>query len=181
MSERGKKEGTLAALLEEKRKRGRPKRAISRKNVYVALTLEQKEQLRQLADQLPAGLNRSDIPDMAVNLLARRLELLRRAVADRNREIPEGITDLDSLYLLWDLPLARDAGEAKWTSIRLSPQQAIELGRAHGTLNVIFGTNRSQVFALGLALLDQLAQTEMADKHFSSLEEVHDWISRIYL
>jgi hypothetical protein len=181
MSDRSKKEGTLAALLEEKRKRGRPKRAISRKNVYVALTLEQKDQLRQLADQLPDGLNRSDIPDMAVNLLARRLELLRRAVADRNREIPEGITDLDSLYLRWDLPLVHDSGEAKWTSIRLSPQQAIELGRAHGTLKVLFGTSRSQVFALSLALLAQFIQTEMAGKRFSSLEEAHDWIAQFYL
>jgi hypothetical protein len=181
MTDRDKRESTLAALLEEKRKRGRPKRAISRKNVYVALSLEQKEQMGQLADLLPDGLNRSDIPDMAVHLLAIRLELLRRAVADRNREIPEGITDLDSLYLLWDLPLSRDNGEPKWTSIRLSPQQAIELGRAHGTLKVLFGTSRSEVYALSLALLAQFIHAEIAGKHFSSLEEVHDWIARIYL
>jgi hypothetical protein len=118
---------------------------------------------------------------MAVHLMAMRLELLRRAVADRNREIPEGITDLDSLYLLWDLPLSRDNSEPKWTSIRLSPQQAIELGRAHGTLKVLFGTSRSQVFALSLALLTQFIQVEMAGKHFSSLEEVYDWIARVYL
>ncbi len=181
MAEKDKRESTLAALLEEKRRRGRPKRAISRKNVYVALSLEQKEQMGQLADLLPDGLNRSDIPDMAVHLLARRLELLRQAVADRNREIPEGITDLDSLYLLWDLPLVHENGEAKWTSIRLSPQQAIELGRAHGTLKVLFGTSRSQVFALSLALLAQFIQGEMVGKHFSSLGDVYDWIAQIYL
>lgn len=181
MAEKDKRESTLAALLEEKQKRGRPKRAISRQNVYVALSLEQKEQLGRLAGLLPKGLNRSDIPDMAVHLLAMRLELLRRAVADRNREIPEGITDLDSLYLLWDLPLSRDKGEAKWTSIRLSPQQAIELGRAHGTLRVLFGTSRSQVFALSLALLTQFIQVEMAGKHLSSLEEVYEWIAQVYL
>jgi hypothetical protein len=181
MADKDKRESTLAALLEEKRKRGRPKRAISRKNVYVALSLDQKEQMGQLADLLPDSLNRSDIPDMAVHLMAMRLELLRRAVADRNREIPEGITDLDSLYLLWDLPLSRDNSEPKWTSIRLSPQQAIELGRAHGTLKVLFGTSRSQVFALSLALLTQFIQVEMPGKHFSSLEEVYDWIARVYL
>jgi hypothetical protein len=179
MAER--KDGTLAALLEEKRKRGRPRRAISRKNVYVALSPAQKDQMRQMADLLPAGLNRSDIPDMASTLLAARLELLRRAVADRNREIPEGITDLDSLYLLWDLPLANDTDEAKWTSIRLSPQQAIELGRAHGLLNAMFGVNRSQVFALSLALLAQFMEKEMINKRYASIEELNEWITRIYL
>ena len=176
-----KKEGTLAALLEEKRKRGRPRRAISRRNVYVALSPEQKDQMRHLAGMLPAGLNRPDIPDMAANLLATRLELLRRAVAGRNREIPEGITDLDSLYLLWDLPLTPDTGDAKWTSIRLSPQQAIELGRAHGLLNALFGANRSQVFALSLALLSQFMQKELVNKRYSSIQEVNDWVARIYL
>ncbi|HSG18328.1 MAG TPA: hypothetical protein VLE70_18685 [Anaerolineae bacterium] len=176
-----RKEGTLAALLEEKRKRGRPKRAVSRKNVYVALSTAQKDQMRQLADTLPAGLRRSDLPDMAINLLAARLELLRRAVADRNREIPEGITDFDSLYLLWDLPLARDADAAKWTSIRLSPQQSVELGRAHGILNALFGATRSDVFGLSLALLAQFMQKEMTSKRYSSIEEVNDWITQIYL
>jgi hypothetical protein len=176
-----KKEGTLAALLEEKRKRGRPRRAISRKNVYVALSAAQKDQMRQLADILPAGLNRSDIPDMAITLLATHMELLRRAVAGRKREIPEGITDLDSLYLLWDLPLTRDDDEPKWTSIRLSPQQAIELGRSHGSLKVLFGASRSQVFALSLALLTQFMQTEMVDKRYNSIDEVYDWMSQIYL
>ena len=103
MSER--KPSTLAALLEDKPKRGRPRRAVSRKNVYVALTQEQKQEMESLAKELPEGLVRSDIPDMAVSLMASRLELLRQAVSDRNREIPEGITDMDSLYLLWDLPL----------------------------------------------------------------------------
>ena len=79
--------------------------------------------MQRLAANYPKGLSRADIPDMAIRLLSSRLELLRRAVADRNREIPEGITDLDSLYLLWDLPLPTENGEPKWTSIRLSPQQ----------------------------------------------------------
>jgi len=175
------KEGTLAALLKEKKRRGRPKRAVSRKNVYVALSPLQKEQMNQLSELLPDGLNRADIPDMATNLLATRLELLRRAVAGRNREIPEGITDLDSLYLLWDLPLVRDEAAAKWTSIRLSPQQAIELGRAHGILNALFGANRSQVFSLSLALLDQFVQNELADKRYSSIDDVNEWVARIYL
>ena len=95
MSER--KQSTIAALLEDKPKRGRPRHPVSRKNVYVALTQEQKEELQSLAKELPKGVGRSDIPDMAVNLMAARLELLRQAVSDRNREIPEGITDLDSL------------------------------------------------------------------------------------
>ena len=134
-----------------------------------------------MAKGLPQGLSRADIPDMAVNLLAARLELLRRAVSGRDREIPEGITDLDSLYLLWDVKLPDDQHDAKWTSIRLSPQQVIELGRAHGVLNAMFGANRSQVFALGLALLSQFLTGEMADKPYNTLEEVDRWISRIYL
>ena len=31
----------------------------------------------------------------------------RTAVVGRTREIPEGVTDLESLYLLWDVELPR--------------------------------------------------------------------------
>ena len=179
MTER--KDSTIAALLEEKPKRGRPRRQVSRQNVYVALSQEQKQEMWRMAKGLPQGLSRADIPDMAVNLLAARLELLRRAVSGRDREIPEGITDLESLYLLWDVKLPNDQNESKWTSIRLSPQQAIELGRAHGVLNALFGANRSQVFALGLTLLSHFLTGEMADKPYSTLEEVDRWITMIYL
>lgn len=175
------KQSTIAALLEDKPKRGRPRRAVGRKNVYVALSSSQKKAMGIMANRLPDGLSRSDVPDMAVNLLAIRLEVLRRAVADRNREIPEGITDLDSLYLLWDLPLPVDEDEVKWTSIRLSPQQAIQLGRSHGTLHALFGANRSQVFALSLSLLDQFLRQELKDKKVTSLSEVDKWVAQIYL
>ena len=176
-----RKESTIAALLKEKKKRGRPRRAISRRNVYVALSQEDKQQMSDVASKTPDGLGRADVPDMAISLLSARLELLRRAVADRDREIPEGITDLESLYLLWDLPLPNANGESQWTSIRLSPQQAIELGRAHGLLKVLFGVNRSQVFSLSLALLEQFVDSELMDKRYSSLHEVDEWIARIYL
>jgi len=176
-----RKESTIAALLEDKPKRGRPRHAVSRKNVYVSLTMEQKEQIKAINDQLPDSLSRADIPDMAINLLASRMELLRRAVADRDREIPEGVTDLDSLYLLWDLPLPSTNGEPRWTSIRVSPQEAIELGRAHGVLNALFGANRSQVFSLSLAALAQFLEQDLSDKRYSSIEDVIRWFSRIYL
>lgn len=153
-----KRASTLAALLEEKPRRGRPRSSVQRQNVYVALSAAQKALLQRLASDLPAGVVRADLPDIAVSILAARLESLRRAVAGRNREIPEGITDLSSLYLLWDLPLPDENEELKWTSIRLSPQPAIELGRAHGTLHAVFGANRSQTFALALALLTQFIE-----------------------
>jgi hypothetical protein len=63
----------------------------------------------------------------------------------------------------------------------LTPQQAIELGRAHGTLKALFGVNRSQVFGLSLALLYQFFREEMVEKRYSSVEDVHNWITRIYL
>jgi len=176
-----RKDSTIAALLEDKPKRGRPKRRVRRQNVYVALTHEQKESVDALTDRLPEGLSRADIPDMAVSLLAGRFDTMRQAVADRNREIPEGITDLDSLYLLWDLPLPSNGSDPKWTSIRLSPQQVIDLGRTHGILNALFGANRSQVFTLSLALLNQFLQEKMADKRYNTLEELEEWIERIYL
>jgi hypothetical protein len=176
-----RKQSTIAALLEDKPKRGRPPRVVSRKNVYVALTSFQKGEIQKMAANLPKGLTRSDIPDMAVNLLSARLEVLRQSVADRDREIPEGITDLDSLYLLWDVPLPSSKEEAKWTSIRLSPQQAVQLGRAHGTLNALFGTNRSEVFSLSLALLQQFLSVELAGKQYATLSEVDEWVARIYL
>jgi hypothetical protein len=178
-----RKDSTLAALLKDKPKRGRPPSAISRQNVYVALTPEQKEWLTQLTGMLPDGFSRADIPDLAVTLLATRLELLQTAVSDRNRGIPEGVTDLDSLYLLWDLALPDSAEEAyKWTSIRLSPQQVIELGRVHGILNALFGVNRSQVFALGLALFASFVkQQQPGERAFKSLRDLRDWMRKIYL
>lgn len=177
----GRKDSTLAALLEDKPKRGRPRRAVSRQNVYVALSPMQKECLKELAAGLPNGLRRADIPDLAITLLAVRLEVLRKAVADRNREIPEGVTDMDSLYLLWDLTLPARLQEEEWTSVRASPQQAIELGRVHGTLNALFGVNRSEVFALALALFASFHDKELRTGKFHSLKEVRDFISKIYL
>lgn len=176
-----RKESTIAALLEDKPKRGRPRHSVGRKNVYVALTPEQKQQMKAIAKELPDSLSRADIPDMAINLLAARMDLLRSAVADREREIPEGITDLDSLYLLWDLPLPANDSEPRWTSIRLSPQQTIELGRAQGVLNALFGVNRSQVFALSLVALADFLQEDLSDKRYTSVDDVDKWFTRIYL
>jgi hypothetical protein len=103
---------------------------------------------------------------------------LREAVSGRNREIPEGITDLDSLYLLWDLPLHEEE-EVKWTSIRLSPQQVISLGRVNGILKALFGATRSEVFGLALALLDQFLHQELTGSP-KSVEEINERMSRIY-
>jgi len=156
---------TLAALLEEKPKRGRPPRQVKRQNVYVALTSAQKELMKALSQMLPAGLRRADVPDLAITILAARMEALRRAVSDRDREIPEGITDLESLYLLWDLPLPHAEPEQKWTSLRASPQQVIEMGRVYGTLQAVFGSTRSQAFSLGLTLLERfLGEHSLADE-----------------
>ena len=127
------------------------------------------------------GMGRADIPDLAINLLTVRMELLRRDVADRDREIPEGVTDLDSLYLLWDLPLPANDSPSKWTSIRLSPQQVIELGRIHGVLKALFGVNRSQVYGLSLTLFGQFLEGELAGKSFESLHEVNVYMQGIYL
>lgn len=176
-----RKTSTIAALLEEKPKRGRPRRPVSRQNVYVSLTQEQKQLIQSMADGLSEGLVRADIPDMAINLLSVRLEVLRQAVADRDREIPEGITDLESLYLLWDLPLPSENGESKWTSIRLSPQRVIELGRARGVLNALFGVNRSQVFSLSLVLFNHFLNNDQASKQANSLNDIIELISSIYL
>ena len=175
------KSSTIAALLEERPKRGRPRRAVSRQNVYVSLKPEEKQLVQSMTGRLPDGLVRADIPDMAVNLLSVRLEVLRHAVADRNREIPEGITDLESLYLLWDLPLPSENGESRWTSIRLSPQRVIELGRARGVLNALFGVNRSQVFGLSLILFDQFLDNDLAREQPTTLVMAIDTITRIYL
>ena len=176
-----RKTSTIAALLEEKPKRGRPRRSVSRQNVYVSLTQKQKQLIQSMADGLSEGLVRADIPDMAINLLSVRLEVLRQAVADRDREIPEGITDLESLYLLWDLPLPSENGESKWTSIRLSPQRVIELGRARGVLNALFGVNRSQVFSLSLVLFNHFLNNDQASKQANSLNDIIELISSIYL
>lgn len=172
---------TLAALLKEKPKRGRPSHNVSRQNVYVALAKSQKKRMRQLANLLSDEIGRADIPDLSITVLTARLEALRRAVADRNREMPEGITDLESLYLLWDLPLpTADEKEPSWTSIRVSPQQVIELGRAHGTLNAVFGANRSETFSLALSLLEQLIEDHPLIKQHDLLDEMRKEILEIY-
>ncbi|NJN55716.1 MAG: hypothetical protein HC804_13795 [Anaerolineae bacterium] len=110
-----------------------------------------------------------------------RLEGLHRAVADRNRIIPEGVTDLESLYLLWDLPLPTKEDDAGWTSIRVSPQQVLDLGRAHGTLNAAFGATRSQSLVLGLALLKQTLEDHPLDPSLHSLESVRQQVIHNYL
>ncbi|MCA9897974.1 MAG: hypothetical protein H6654_06335 [Ardenticatenaceae bacterium] len=172
---------TLAALLKEKPKRGRPSHNVSRQNVYVALAKSQKKRMRQLANLLSDEIGRADIPDLSITVLTARLEALRRAVADRNREMPEGITDLESLYLLWDLPLpTADEKEPSWTSIRVSPQQVIELGRAHGTLNAVFGANRSETFSLAMSLLEQLIEDHPLIKQHDLLDEMRKEILEIY-
>lgn len=175
------KDSTLAALLKQQPRRGRPRRETSRQNVYVELTRSQKKQLTTLADSLPEEFVRADVADLAVIVLATRLEGLRRATAGRTREIPEGITDLESLYLLWDLPLEEEGEESRWTSVRLSPQQAIDLGRVHGTLNVLFGATRSEVFALALALLQNLVDNDLPELDSTSLREMRELVADIYL
>lgn len=149
---------TLRGLMQDKPQRGRPRRQVARQNVYVALHDEQKAQLDALAAHLPKGLGRADLPDLAVSVLTAKMEALRLAVAGRTREIPEGVTDFESLFLLWDLPMPRREPAERWTSIRVSPQQALELGRVHGTLNAAFGANRSETFSLALALLAQFLE-----------------------
>jgi len=171
---------TLAELLKDKPKRGRPPHPVSRQNVYVALTPEEKKEMKRLAVSLPANLSRADLPDLAIAVIAARLEALRRAVADRNREIPEGVTDLESLYLLWDLTIPKNQTERKWTSIRVSPQEAIELGRAHGTLNAAFGANRSETFSLALILLAQFLEDHPVPET-ATLGEIRKTIMSNYL
>ena len=188
MSKKSKKDeeelktSTLAALLKEKPKRGRPPHSISRQNVYIALTKEQKNKMNLLAAQLPEAIVRADIPDLAVTVLTVRLNALHRAVADRNRPIPEGVTDFESLYLLWDLPLEQiDERDSKWTSIRLSPQQTLELGRVHGTLNAAFGATRSQTFSLALTLLEQYIEDYPTENNIQGLDEIRTKIASNYL
>jgi hypothetical protein len=162
---------TMAALLEDKAKRGRPRHAVPRQNVYVALRPEEKRLMKDLVDQLPQEVNRADVADLAISALTGRMEALRQAVAGRSREIPEGVIDLESLYLLWDVALPDEGSIEKWTSIRVSPQQVIELGRAHGALNAAFGASRSQTFSLALSLLAQfLAKNPLAGQGLT-LEE----------
>lgn len=180
-NEPSQRASTLAALLKEKPKRGRPLHNVSRQNVYVALTKLQKKRMKQLAGLLANEISRADISDLAISVLSARLEALRRAVADRNREMPEGITDFESLFLLWDLPLpSAKATESNWTSIRVSPQQIIELGRAHGTLNAVFGANRSQTFGLALSLLEQLIEDHPLIQQYSTVEELRKFIIDIH-
>lgn len=180
-----REESTLAALLREKPKRGRPRHAVTRQTVYVALSPQQKKVVNRLAERLKGQLGRADVPDMAVMLLSIRLEALRRAVSDRDREMPEGITALESLYLLWDVPLPAaedDKDKLGWTSIRLSPQQVIQLGRAQGLLHALFKANRSEVFCLGLGLLDVwLKQDDFSLLTVDSLADFETQITNIYL
>ena len=176
------KVSTLKDLLRDKPRRGRPRRMVARQNVYVALRPEQKRLMDTLGARLPLGLARPDVPDVAVSVLTARLEALRSAVAGRTREIPEGVTDLESLLLLWALapPLPETAGAPeRWTSIRLSPQQALELGRAHGTLNAAFGAGRSEVFGLALALLAQFLERYPLAGAEMDLGEVREMIFRV--
>jgi hypothetical protein len=183
MSDRKEPRGdsTLAALLKEKRKRGRPKHSVPRHSVYVALTSRQKKEITTLAKQLPPTFSRADIPDMAITMLSVRLQAVRRAVADRDRELPEGITDMESRFFVWALEPQLDDAEAKWTSVRLSPAQSVEFGRLQGTFNALFGANRSQVFALALALLTQQVRLVDDAAHYESIDEFEAYVVDAFL
>lgn len=174
-------QSTLAELLRDKPKRGRPRLKVSRQNVYVALSKAQKEAISTLAKRLPGNFSRADVAELSVMVLGARFEALRRAVSSRTREIPEGITDLESLYVLWDLPTPPREAETKWTSIRLTSQQTVELGRLHGTLNALFQANRSEVFSLGVALLDYFLANDLPAGDYSSIPDLQEAINSIYL
>ncbi|MCA9951288.1 MAG: hypothetical protein KDE48_16675 [Anaerolineales bacterium] len=174
------RQSTMAELLREKPKRGRPKHAVSRQNVYVALNPSEKAEMKRLVALLPRSLKRADLADLVISVLTARLEALRRALVGRNREIPEGVTDLDSLYLLWDLPLPDPTQPEKWTSIRVSPQQVIELGREHGTLNAAFGVTRSQTFVLGLAALAQFLEKHPLQESELTVNQIRALILQAY-
>ncbi len=173
---------TLAALMQDKPKRGRPRDAVSRQSVYIELSQAQKIQMKEMATLMPKEIKRSDIPDLAVSTLSARMDSLRQAVSGRNREIPEGITDFESLYLLWDLPLPEQNVALKWTSVRLSPQPSIELGRIHGMFNAVFNTSRSETFSLGLTLLENFIETILPtlQEEIKSLDEWRRTISGNY-
>jgi len=161
----------MAALLEDKPKRGRPRHSVPRQNVYVALRPAEKNLMKQLVASLPPQVKRADVADLAISALTGRMEALRQAVAGRSREIPEGVIDMESLYLLWDLSLPDDDSVEKWTSIRVSPQQVIELGRAHGALNAAFGASRSQTFSLALTILTQYLEQNPLSERDLTVEE----------
>lgn len=162
---------TMSALLEDKPQRGRPRHAVSRQNVYVAVSPEEKALMKSLLAYLPKQVKRADVADLAISALTGRMEALRQAVAGRSREIPEGVIDMESLYLLWDLALPVESEEEKWTSLRVSPQQVIELGRAHGVLNAAFGASRSQTYSLALSLLAQYLEQNSLQEQDITLEE----------
>ncbi|MGB1250478.1 MAG: hypothetical protein ACPG8W_07695 [Candidatus Promineifilaceae bacterium] len=180
---RNQRDDTFAALTREKAKRGRPRSVVPRQSVYVALSKLQKQRISQMAKQLPPDIKRADVPDMCVMTLQTRIEQIRRAVAGRDRELPEGITDMESLYFLWDLPLPPKHPEVTWTSMRLSPQQVLEFGRLQGTFNALFGANRSDVFTLALMLLDQVVEKGNSAEAFpyTTLDEYSSYLSATYL
>lgn len=182
MSRQGRhnqRDDTFAALTREKAKRGRPKSAIPRQSVYVALTKLQKQRISELAKQLPPGIKRADIPDMCVMTLSTRMEQIRRAVSGRDRELPEGITDIESLYFLWDLQLPDRNPDVTWTSVRLSPQQVLAFGRLQGTFKALFGATRSEVFTLAMGVLDDAVSAEIYP--YADLDEYGAYLTNTYL
>jgi hypothetical protein len=170
---------TMAALLEDKPQRGRPRSTVPRQNVYVALRPEEKQLIKDLVPLLPPEVKKADVADLAISALTGRMEALRQAVAGRSRDIPEGVIDMESLFLLWDLSLPDESVPEKWTSIRVSPQQVIELGRVHGALLAAFGASRSQTFNLALALLAQFLEKNPLAKQDLTLEETRQLIISI--
>lgn len=178
-----REESTLAALLREKPRRGRPRRAVSRQSVYLALSEAQKGVMATLGQRLPAAFDRADVPDLAISVLTVRVDALRRAVADRSKQMPEGITDLKALYYLWDLPAPAEGTASKWTSVRLSPAQSVNFGRLQGMFKALFGSNRSEVFSLAVATLAQFVERGHLETPslVETLEAFEARANRVYL
>lgn len=153
--------------------------AVSRQSVYVALSPEQKALVNELADCLAGDLGRADISQYgrhvgAVGSVAPGC--FGSEQEDAERDCP-GI----GLFVV-GCAFAAPWPMAVGTSIRLSPQQVIQLGRAQGLLHALFNANRSEVFSLGLGLLNILLKSDSFPlASVASLTAFEDEITRIYL
>ena len=101
------------------------------------------------------GLARADLADLAITMLnGAPGSAAARGRRSQPRD-PRGGHRYGLSLSAVGSATAAEGREEKWTSVRVSPQQVIELGRAHGTLNAAFGASRSDTFSLGLVLLDR--------------------------
>ncbi len=175
MSDRSFEQGTFRRLNEQRKRRGRPPAAQPRHPVQLWLLPSEYDRLGNLSERWPAlKLSRSHILGLGIRALGQRLAALRANMEGSGADLPIGVLDLESLYLLWDLEPTANNSARKRYQLTLMDDEKWQLADMTVVLSRSISVNRSRVAGLSIANLSDSIAKVVADEIDSAqtLEEV---------